>query len=87
MPEQEANMWTTVFIIHKPYFQYPETRDYQRDISYGQEKKLHIHGFSSEGYPVYPDKINGHFIWDVPEAHMCNLDCPTLSKELGKIAP
>ncbi|KAH9668396.1 hypothetical protein KPL70_021399 [Citrus sinensis] len=43
-----------------------------------QEKKLSIHGFSSEGYPVYPDKINGHFLWDVPEAHICNPDCPCL---------
>ncbi|KAH9704969.1 hypothetical protein KPL70_011687 [Citrus sinensis] len=34
--------------------------------------------FSSEGYPVYPDKVNGHFLWDVPEAHMCNPDCPCL---------
>ncbi|KAH9698041.1 hypothetical protein KPL71_023853 [Citrus sinensis] len=47
-------------------------------VQTGQEKKLPIHGFSSEGYPVYPDKINGHFIWDVPEAHMCNSDCPCL---------
>ncbi|KAH9769355.1 hypothetical protein KPL71_011965 [Citrus sinensis] len=42
------------------------------------EKNLPIHGFSSEGYPVYPDKINGHFLWDVPKAHMCNPDCPCL---------
>ncbi|KAH9734699.1 hypothetical protein KPL71_017463 [Citrus sinensis] len=47
-------------------------------VQTGQEKKLPIHDFSSEGYPVYPDKINGHFIWDVPEAHMCNPDCPCL---------
>ncbi|KAH9792618.1 hypothetical protein KPL71_004196 [Citrus sinensis] len=47
-------------------------------VQTGQEKQLPIHGFSSEGYPVYPDKINGHFIWDVPEAHMCNPDCPCL---------
>ncbi|KAH9780711.1 hypothetical protein KPL71_008183 [Citrus sinensis] len=47
-------------------------------VQIGQEKKLPIHGFSSEGYPVYPDKINGHFLWDVPEAHMCNPDCPCL---------
>ncbi|KAH9716979.1 hypothetical protein KPL71_021656 [Citrus sinensis] len=47
-------------------------------VQIGQEKNLPIHGFSSEGYPVYPDKINGHFLWDVPEAHMCNLDCPCL---------
>ena len=30
-------------------------------VQTGQEKKLPIHGFSSEGYPVYPDKINGPF--------------------------
>ncbi|KAH9752107.1 hypothetical protein KPL71_014564 [Citrus sinensis] len=47
-------------------------------VQTGQEKKLPIHGFSSEGYPVYPDKLNGHFLWDVPEAHMCNPDCPCL---------
>ena len=28
MPEHEANMFTTVFIVHHPYFQHPETRDY-----------------------------------------------------------
>ncbi|KAK9192852.1 hypothetical protein WN944_003545 [Citrus x changshan-huyou] len=33
---------------------------------------------NDEGYPVYPDKINGHFLWDVLEAHMCNPDCPCL---------
>ena len=47
-------------------------------VSTGQESNLPIYGFSSEGYPVYPDKANGHFLWDVPEAHMCNLDCPCL---------
>ncbi|KAH9716890.1 hypothetical protein KPL71_021625 [Citrus sinensis] len=44
----------------------------------GQEKNLPIHGFSSVGYPVYPDTVNGHFLWDVPEAHMCNPNCPCL---------
>ena len=64
-------------------FQTPETKPVSdtSQLSYtamitavqtGQEKKLPIHGFSLEGYPVYPDKINGHFLWDVPEAHMCN---------------
>ena len=48
-------------------------------VQTGQEKKLLIHGFSSEGYHVYPDKINGHFLWDILEAHMCNLDCPCLN--------
>ncbi|KAH9686095.1 hypothetical protein KPL70_014223 [Citrus sinensis] len=47
-------------------------------VSTAQEENLPIHGFSSEGYLVYPDKINGHFLWDVPEAHMCNPACPCL---------
>ena len=47
-------------------------------VSTGQETNLPIYGFSSKGYPVYPDKVNSHFLWDVPEAHMCNLDCPCL---------
>ncbi|KAH9734769.1 hypothetical protein KPL71_017494 [Citrus sinensis] len=35
MPEQEANMFTTVFIIHRPYFQHPETRDFwTQDMAY-----------------------------------------------------
>ncbi|KAH9734692.1 hypothetical protein KPL71_017458 [Citrus sinensis] len=70
-------------------FQMPETKPVSdtSQLSYtamitavqiGQEKKLSIHGFSSEGYSVYPDKINGHFLWDVSEAHMCNLACPCL---------
>ena len=45
-------------------------------VSTGQAPNLPIYGFSSEGYPVYPDKVNGHFLWDVPEAHMCNPNCP-----------
>ncbi|KAH9668367.1 hypothetical protein KPL70_021387 [Citrus sinensis] len=47
-------------------------------VQTSQEKNLPIHGFSFEGYPVYPDKLNGHFLWDVPKAHMCNPDCPCL---------
>ena len=47
-------------------------------IQTGQEKKHLIHGFSSEGYSIYPDKINSHFLCDIPEAHMCNPDCPCL---------
>ena len=71
-------------------FQTPETKSVSDTprLSYtamittvhtGQEKNLPIHGFSSEGYPVYPDKINGHFLWDVPEAHTCNPDCSCLN--------
>ena len=35
MPEQEANMFTTVFIVHRPYFQHPKTRDlWTQDMAY-----------------------------------------------------
>ncbi|KAH9769515.1 hypothetical protein KPL71_012031 [Citrus sinensis] len=30
------------------------------------EEDLPITGFNSEGYPVYPAKHNGHFLWDAP---------------------
>ena len=45
MPKQEANMWTTVFIVHRPYFQYPETRDYwTQDMAY--EWKTYPHPYT-----------------------------------------
>ena len=44
-------------------------------------KNLPIHGFASDGYPTYLDKINGNFLWDVPGSHICDLDCPCLDKE------
>ena len=31
-------------------------------VQTSQEKNLQIHGFSYEGYLVYLDKINGHFL-------------------------
>ncbi|KAH9744195.1 hypothetical protein KPL70_003586 [Citrus sinensis] len=40
-----------------------------------------IHGFASDGYPIYPNKINGHFLWDVPGSHMCDLGCPCLEED------
>ena len=30
------------------------------------QEKLPITGFNSEGYPVYPAKLNGHFLWNSP---------------------
>ncbi|KAH9698090.1 hypothetical protein KPL71_023877 [Citrus sinensis] len=49
-------------------------------ISTAQEN-LPIHEFASYGYPIYPDKINGHFLRDVPGSHMCDPDCPCLEEE------
>ncbi|KAH9704968.1 hypothetical protein KPL70_011686 [Citrus sinensis] len=46
MPEQEANMWTTAFIVHKPYFQHPETRDYwTQDMAYEWRTYPHPYTF------------------------------------------
>ncbi|KAH9744212.1 hypothetical protein KPL70_003594 [Citrus sinensis] len=40
------------------------------------QEKLPITGFTSEGYPVYPAKLNGHFLWDSPGSRNCDPDCP-----------
>ncbi|KAH9671260.1 hypothetical protein KPL70_017293 [Citrus sinensis] len=37
---------------------------------------LPITGFNSAGYPVYPAKQNGHFLWDAPGSGMCDPNCP-----------
>ena len=44
MPEHEANMFTTIFIVHWPYFQHPETRDFwTQDMAY--EWKTYPHHY------------------------------------------
>ena len=40
------------------------------------QEDLPIIGFNSDGYPVYPAKQNGHFLWDVPGSGNCDPDCP-----------
>ncbi|KAH9671287.1 hypothetical protein KPL70_017312 [Citrus sinensis] len=40
------------------------------------QEDLPITGFNSEGYPVYPAKQNGHFLWDAPGSDMCDPNCP-----------
>ncbi|KAH9780741.1 hypothetical protein KPL71_008198 [Citrus sinensis] len=44
-------------------------------VQTGQED-LPITRFNSEGYPVYPAKHNGHFLWDAPGSGMCDPNCP-----------
>ncbi|KAH9769466.1 hypothetical protein KPL71_012011 [Citrus sinensis] len=45
MPEQEADMFTAVFIVHRPYFQHPETRDFwTQDMAY--EWKTYPHPYT-----------------------------------------
>ncbi|KAH9769403.1 hypothetical protein KPL71_011984 [Citrus sinensis] len=40
------------------------------------QEDLPITGFNSEGYPVYPAKHNGHFLWDAPGSGMCDPNYP-----------
>ncbi|KAH9801867.1 hypothetical protein KPL71_001184 [Citrus sinensis] len=51
---------------------------YSSIITAGQtaQEDLPITGFNSEGYPVYPAKQNGHFLWDAPGSGMCDPTCP-----------
>ncbi|KAH9697815.1 hypothetical protein KPL71_023772 [Citrus sinensis] len=39
-------------------------------------KTLPIMSFTSQGTPVYPDKIDGHFLWDVPGSGRCDPGFP-----------
>ncbi|KAH9698107.1 hypothetical protein KPL71_023885 [Citrus sinensis] len=39
-------------------------------------KTLPIMSFTSQGTLVYPDKIDDHFLWDVPGSGRCDPDCP-----------
>ena len=41
-------------------------------ISNGSRKETSYSWFFIKRVSVYSDKINGHFLWDVPKAHMCN---------------
>ncbi|KAK0574280.1 hypothetical protein LWI29_020952 [Acer saccharum] len=38
------------------------------------EDDIPIHSFEADGSPIYTNKINGHFIWDV-DPNMCDVDC------------
>ncbi|KAH9763276.1 hypothetical protein KPL70_001107 [Citrus sinensis] len=40
------------------------------------QEDLPITGFNSKGYPVYPAKQNGHFLWDAHGLGMCDPNCP-----------
>ena len=43
-------------------------------VSTNQEDIL-ISAFQIDGYPIYHAKLNGHFLWDTSEAHMCDPGC------------
>ena len=35
------------------------------------EKKMPIRAIASNGQIIYSDKIDGHFLWDIPGSRMC----------------
>ena len=45
-------------------------------IVHTTQEDLPITGFNKKGYPVYPAKMNGHFLWDAPGSRNCDPDCP-----------
>ena len=47
-------------------------------VSKNQED-IPIYAFQTDGYPIHPAKLNGHFLWDTSEAHMCDPGCPCLA--------
>ncbi|XP_024042795.1 uncharacterized protein LOC127900656 [Citrus sinensis] len=40
------------------------------------QEGLPITRFNSEGYPVYPTKLNRHFLWNAPGFGRCDPNCP-----------
>lgn len=43
-----------------------------------KQEDLPIACFFSLGYLIYPNKIDGYFIWDVPGAQKCDPECPCI---------
>ncbi|KAK2658556.1 hypothetical protein Ddye_005089 [Dipteronia dyeriana] len=42
--------------------------------SVATEQEIPIHSFEADGTPIYTDRVNRHFIWDV-DPEMCDADC------------
>ena len=40
------------------------------------QENLHIQAFNDQGFPIYPAKLNGHFLWEVPASSNCDASCP-----------
>ncbi|KAH9752157.1 hypothetical protein KPL71_014586 [Citrus sinensis] len=51
------------------------------------QEDLPITGFNSEGYPVYPAKHNGHFLWDAPGSGIQRPTLFTTSPPIPSISP
>ena len=61
IPDQEADMFTSVFIVHKPYFQHPETKDYwTQDMAY--EWKTFPHPFPLDHDPTIISTLKAYLL-------------------------
>ncbi|KAK9232920.1 hypothetical protein WN943_023168 [Citrus x changshan-huyou] len=41
-----------------------------------EQENLPIQAFNDQGFPIYPAKLHGHFLWDVPASGNCDAGCP-----------
>ncbi|KAH9792669.1 hypothetical protein KPL71_004225 [Citrus sinensis] len=41
-----------------------------------ERENLPIQAFNDQGFPIYPVKLHGHFLWDVPASGNCDAGCP-----------
>ncbi|KAH9686146.1 hypothetical protein KPL70_014257 [Citrus sinensis] len=61
IPYQEANMFTSVFIVHMPYFQHPQTKDYwTQDMAY--EWKTFPHPFPLDHDPTIISTLKAYLL-------------------------
>ncbi|KAH9668353.1 hypothetical protein KPL70_021379 [Citrus sinensis] len=47
-----------------------------RKISGMEQENLPIQAFNDQGFPIYPAKLHGHFLWGVPASGTCDAGCP-----------
>ena len=61
IPDQEADMFTLVFMVHRPYFQHPETKDYwTQDMAY--EWKTFPHPFLLDHDPTIISTLKAYLL-------------------------
>ncbi|KAH9792621.1 hypothetical protein KPL71_004198 [Citrus sinensis] len=61
IPVQEADIFTSVFIVHRPYFQHPQTKDYwTQDMAY--EWKTFPHPFPLDHDPTIISTLKAYLL-------------------------
>ena len=80
MPEQEANMFTSVFIVHRPYFQHLETRDFwTQDMAY--EWKTYPHPYTLIHYTTVTSVLKSYLM------ELNNVQPPTTNIHYTSVGP